>query len=130
MPVGVVVAPANAHDKTLVEETIDSRVVQPPPHEEFKQNLCLDKGYDFNDTRELVEAKGFIAHIRARGEEKDLKKRVPRYRARRWVVERTHSWMNRFRRLLIRWEKHAENYLAMLQFACAIITLRACEVFG
>lgn len=130
MPVGVVVAPANAHDKTLVEGTIDSRVIQPPPHEEFKQNLCLDKGYDFNDTRDLVEAKGFIAHIRTRGEEKEFKKTIPRYRARRWVVERTHSWMNRFRRLLIRWEKQADNYLAMLHFACAIITLRACDVFG
>lgn len=130
VPVGVVVAAANPHDKTLVEETIDARVIQPPPHEEFKQNLCMDKGYDFPDTELLVENKGFIPHIRHRGEEIDLKKRVPGYRARRWVVERTHSWINRYRRLLIRWEKKVDNYLGMLQFACAIITLRACEVFG
>jgi putative transposase len=52
------------------------------------------------------------------------------FRARRWVVERTHSWINRFRRLLIRWEKKTENYLAMLYFACALITFRAAGFFG
>jgi len=49
-------------------------------------------------------------------------KRIPGYRARHWVVERTHSWMNRFRRLLIRWEKKVENYVVMLYFACTCIT--------
>jgi nucleotide-binding universal stress UspA family protein len=52
------------------------------------------------------------------------------YRARRWVVERTHSWLNRFRRLLIRWEKKGENYLGMLHLACAIITSRASGLLG
>lgn len=65
-----------------------------------------------------------------RGEEADAKRDIPGYRARRWVVERTHSWINRFRRLLIRWEKKAENYLGMLELACAYIAFRAAEVFG
>jgi len=128
VPLGVVAA-ANPHDKPLVEATIDSRPVTPPPHDAFKQNLCMEKGYDFRDTETLVEDKGFIPHIRARDEEINLKNTIPRYRARRWVVERTHSWMNKFSRILIRWEKRAENYLAFLHIACAIITLRACEVF-
>ena len=51
-------------------------------------------------------------------------------KARRWVVERTHSWMNRFRRILIRWEKKPENYIAMLHFACALIAFRAAGLFG
>jgi putative transposase len=51
-------------------------------------------------------------------------------RARRWVVERTHSWLNRFRRILVRWEKKAENYIALLHFACALIALRAAGLFG
>ena len=51
-------------------------------------------------------------------------------KARRWVVERTHSWLNRFRRLLIRWEKKAENYLAMLHLAFAIICFRSAGLFG
>lgn len=127
---GVVVAPANKNDSQLVEQTLDARVIQPPPHQEFSQNLSLDAGYDLLDMPERVETKGLIPHIRSRRKERDLKTRIPGYRARRWVVERAHSWMNRFRRILIRWEKDAENYLAMLQFACAIITLQACEVFG
>jgi transposase len=130
VPVGVVAEAANRHDSKLVEETLDARVIQPPPQEAFKQNLCLDAGYDSLNMPDRVEAKGLIPHIRSRDKERDLKKRIPGYRARRWVVERTHSWMNRFRRILIRWEKRADNYLAMLQFACAIITLQACEVFG
>ena len=62
--------------------------------------------------------------------EKKEKKEIPDYRARRGVVERTHSWMNRLRRLLIRWEKKAENYLAMLRFACSWITFRVAGLFG
>ncbi len=67
----------------------------------------------------------FTAHIRARGEEAKALAREAGFRARRWVVERAHSWFNRFRRLLIRWEKKPENYLAMLHFACGIIAIRA-----
>ncbi len=59
----------------------------------------------------------------ARGEEAGFK-------ARRWVVERTHSWMNRFRRVLIRWEKKVENYFGMLHFVCAWITYRSCGLLG
>ncbi len=106
------------------------RIERPKPTEKKPQNLCLDKGYDYPEVRELVEKWGYAAHIRSRGEEAREKKRIPGYRARRRVVERTHSWPNRFRRLLIRWEKKVENYLAMLHFACALITFRAAGVFG
>jgi putative transposase len=73
----------------------------------------------------VVELWGFTAHIKARGEEASEKATIPGYRARRWVVERTHSWMNRFRRLLIRWEKKTRNYEAFLHLACAFISYRA-----
>ncbi len=49
-------------------------------------------------------------------------KRNARKKARRWVVERTQSWLTRFRRLLVRWEKREDTYLAMLHFALGIIT--------
>ena len=65
-----------------------------------------------------------------RGEEKQEKAAIPGYRARRWVVERTHSWLNRFRRLLVRWEKEVANYLGMVHLACAWITFRAAGVIG
>lgn len=131
MPLAVAVEGANRHDMKLVESTLKAQIyARPQPTKERPQNLCLDKGYDYPQVRELVEAWGYTGHIRARGEETAAKEHVPGYRARRWVVERTHSWMNRFRRLLIRWEKKVENYLAMLHFACAWITFRAAEVFG
>ena len=90
--------------------------------------MCLDKGYDYDEVRELLEEFGFTGHIRARGEEAKALRRHAGAKARRWVVERTHSWMNRFRRLLIRWEKKVPNYKAFLHFACAWIAFRAAGV--
>lgn len=131
MPIGLVVDGANRHDMKLTEATLASVVIErPEPSPEHPQNLCLDKGYDYPQVRELVESYGYTAHIRTRGEEATARKEIPGYRARRWVVERTHSWMNRFRRLLIRWEKKVENYITLLHFACAWITLRAAKVIG
>ena len=131
VPIGLVVDGANRHDMKLTEPTLQSVVIErPEPTPEHPQHLCLDKGYDYDAVRELVEAHGYSAHIPTRGEEKADKQGIPGYRARRWVVERTHSWMKGFRRLLIRWEKDAENYLAMLHFACAWITFRAAKVIG
>ena len=115
----------------LVRTTIESIVVErPAATEEEPQGMCLDKGYDYDEVREMLEEFGFTAHIKARGEEaKELKEEASK-RARRWVVERSHSWMNRFRRILVRWDKKAENYLAFLHFACALIALRAAGLFG
>ena len=131
IPIGLTVEGANCHDKRLVEDTLRSIVIRRPKVSNRKrQNMLMDKGYDYTDTRQLVSHWGYTAHIKARGEEVEEKRRVPGYRARRWVVERTHSWMNRFRRLLVRWEKKVANYLAMLHFACALITFRALRLFG
>jgi transposase len=114
----------------LVEETLSSIPVKRPSPDEVRQNLCLDKGYDYQAVRDTVDEFGYTAHLRTRGEERKRKRSTPRYRARRWVVERTHSWMNRFRRLLIRWEKKVNNYLGLLHFACAYICLNAAGVLG
>ena len=91
-----------------------------------EQGLCMDAGYDYDEVREIVWKFGYTAHIRGRGEE--VKARKAGKRARRWVVERTHSWLNRYRRLLVRWEKKAHNYLAMLHFASALISWNQCLV--
>lgn len=72
----------------------------------------------------LVQIAGFEPVIMSRRDEKETTKQH-KGRARRWVVERTHSGINRFRRLLIRWEKREDTYLAMRHFACGIITGRA-----
>jgi putative transposase len=73
---------------------------------------------------ELTVARGLTPHIRTRGEEIRLKLRTPGWRARRWVVEACHSWLNRNRALLIRWSKKDENHLALLQLACGLIAFK------
>ena len=115
----------------MVEETLDSIPVErPQPRAEEKQNLCLDKGYAYEEVREIVAEFGFTAHIPPKGKEAQQAKRKAGKKARRWVVERTHSWMNRFRGILMRWCKKPANYIALLHFAFAIITYRAAGLSG
>ncbi len=131
MPIGLAIDGANRHDMKLVRATLQSVVAErPAPSPQEPQGLCLDKGYDYDEVREILAEFGFTAHIKARGDEaKELKAEAGK-RARRWVVERSHSWMNRFRRILVRWDKKAENYIALLHFACALIAFRAAGLFG
>lgn len=115
----------------LVEETLENiEANRPKPTKKKKQNLCLDKGYDFDEVRELARLFEFTARIRSRGEEKKEIMQSARKKARRWVVERTHGWLNRFRGILIRWAKRADTYIAMLHFACGIITWRSTGLMG
>jgi putative transposase len=131
VPVGLAAAGANRHDMKLVRETLDTIPVERPrPTAEQPQGMCLDKGYDYDEVRDILQEFGFTAHIRSRGEEAHALKREAGFKARRWVVERTHSWMNRFRRILIRWDKRAVNYIAFLHFACALVALRAAGLLG
>jgi transposase len=92
--------------------------------------MGLDKGDDAAEVRDTVREFGFTAHIRTRGAEARARKRHVGAKARRWVVERTQRWRNRCRRVLIRWDKSADNYLAFLHFACALIAFRASGLFG
>jgi putative transposase len=133
IPVGLAVDGANRNDMKLVEATLESipaGAERPAPGDDAPQGMCLDKGYDFDEVRALVEEFGFTAHIKARGEEAQALKRQAGYKARRWVVERTHSWMNRFRGILIRWSKKAENYMALLHMCFAFIIYRRMGLSG
>jgi transposase len=131
VPIGLTVAGANRHDMKLVRDTLESIVVErPEPTAEAPQGMCLDKGYDYQEVRDILQEFGFTAHIRSRGQEAQELAQEAGKKARRWVAERAHSWMNRFRRILIRWEKKPENYLAFLHFACALIAFRAAGLFG
>ncbi len=131
VPIGLVVDGANRHDMKLLGATIESMVVErPEPTQEQPQGMCLDKGYDYEEVRDTLVEFGFTAHICSRGEEAQALKREAGERARRWVVERSHSWLNRFRRILVRWDKKPENYIAFLHFACALIAFRAAGLFG
>ncbi len=122
---------ANRHDMKLTRPTIESVVVErPEPTTERPQGMCLDAGYDYDEVYAILKAFGFTAHVRPRGEEAKAIKHIADFKARRWVVERAHSWMNRFRRLFIRWDKKPQNYLAFLHFACGLIAFRAAGVLG
>lgn len=126
IPLALAIEGANRHDMKLVRSTLEGiMAARPAPTVEMPHGLCLDKGYDFDEVRGIVREFGFTAHVRARGEEARAIKEEAGFKARRWVVERTHSWMNRFRRILVRWEKLPETFIAMLHLACGIITWRA-----
>ena len=103
---GVRLAGANVNDFKLLRATLESIVIdRPDATPDAPHGLCLDKGYDYPEVYELLDEFGFTGHVRSRGEEKKELERDAGFRARRWVVERTHSWLNRFRGLLIRWCK-------------------------
>jgi len=128
VPIAMVVTGANRHDVSQLETLLDSIVIERPDPFEHPQNLCLDKGFSGEPALETVVLKGFIPHIKSRGEEKSSNEQNPAYKARRWVVEVTHSWMNRFRKLLVRYEKLDKTYRGLLMLSCAFIALRKAEV--
>ncbi len=112
----------------LLEATLASTpIARPVPSEQRPQGLCLDRGYDYEQVRELAVDQRLIAHIRTRGEELAEKVRDPAWRARRWVVEACHSWLNRSRALLIRWSKKPENHLALMQLAAGLIAFKKAQ---
>jgi transposase len=108
-----------------LEPTLDRIVVKRPPKRTPPcENLCLDAGYAGEPARKAVEARHYVPHVRPRGEEAAAKRKNPGARARRWVVERTHSWLNRYRKLLVRFEKTALSFEGLLQLACSLIAFR------
>jgi putative transposase len=140
IPLAVAVEGANRHDSKLLVATLDGLVVaRPAPGEEganhHHQHLCLDAAYDSEEVRQELEARGYEAHIspadkKKRSERKEARQHLLGGRARRWVVERTHSWLNRSRRLLVRWEKKTENYVAFIHLACAQLIFSKILVSG
>ena len=124
VPLGVVIDGANRNDHKLMHRTLAAIPVRRPrPTRHHPQHLCLDKGFDYDEPRALAAAFGFMLHLRSRGEEVRARRHA-RAKARRWVVERTHSWLHRFRSILIRWAKKPANYLALLHFALGIVAWR------
>jgi putative transposase len=119
-PLGAVIAGANVNDHRLLKETIEAIVVERPA---TPQHLCLDAAYDNEPTRAVVTAQNYTPHIRpAKGAAAARKRRGAK--PRRWVVERTLAWLSKCRALLVRYDKHSENYLGLLQLACALVWYR------
>jgi len=134
IPLSVVISSANSHDIKLVTDVMDNVVVKRSSpstkcnssRKRKLQHLCLDKAYSSKTVQQAIIKRGYVPHIpykRNRGQKIDAvcQKKYPTAKNKRWVVERTNSWHNRFRKLYTRYEKKAENYLGLVQFSCCII---------
>jgi len=131
IPIGLAVDGANRPDMKMVRDTIESIPVErPEPTPEAPQGLCLDLGYAYDEVKDIADEFRFTTHIPPKKDEAQKVKRKAGYKARRWVVERTHSWMNRFRGVLIRWCKKAENYIALLHMSFAFIIYKRMGLSG
>jgi putative transposase len=132
-PLSVVLTGANRHDKVSAIELIVSVGLKRPAHKE--QHLCADKAYDASEVREFAASEGYTTHIKVNprkkdstepsdqsSQERDSQEGEP-HPARRWVVERTISWLTKRRSLRTRWSKKAENWLALIQLSCAHVLL-------
>ena len=125
VPLSIIVTGANRHDVSQLGAVLDAIVVErPDPPERRNKHLCADAGYTGAPALRVIEAHGYIPHVRGRGEEAAAKKRDPTKRARRWIVEVAHSWFNRFRKLLVRYEKLERSFLGLNHLAAAIIAFR------
>lgn len=124
-PLGIAIAGANVPDTKLLDATIEAIVVdRPQPTPQAPHHLCLDKGYDNPTGHTTVAKHDYVSHIRRIGEEKLDTQGEQRFPARRWVVERTLSWLSKCRALLIRYDKKAANFLAFLKLACSLLWFR------
>jgi len=147
IPLAVAVDGANRHDAKLLVATLEGIMVARPAAEEEEasssyqqqqqqqqQHLCLDAAYDSEEVRQELAARSYTPHIspadKNKRSERKAARKHPGGRARRWVVERTHSWLNRSRRLLVRWEKKTENYLGFIHLACAQLIFSKILVSG
>jgi putative transposase len=124
-PLAAHITGANQHDKWSADDLIFSVVVTRPTVE---QHLCADKGYDYPDVHHVAQQEGYISHIKHRRRRGEPLAPCPMpgehsYPARRWVVERTLSWLAKRRSIRTLWCKKAENWLAFVFLACAHIVL-------
>ena len=137
IPLSVVISSASTHDVKLVLDVVDNAVIKrhislsrTKDGRTRKQHLCLDKAYNSKPEEQEIVKRGYVLHLpykRKRGEvqkETEMISNRKKHPARRWVVERTNSWHNRFRKLFTRYEKKVENYLGLVQFSCCMIIYR------
>ena len=125
VPLSLIVTGANVNDGKRLDEVLSAIMVkrEKPPLRRNK-HLCADAGYRSADNRRTIETHGYIPHVVDRRQEADSKRRDPKKKARRWVVEACHSWFNRFRKLLVRYEKLERSFVALNYLAAAIVAFR------
>lgn len=125
VPLSLIVTAANVNDGKRLDAVLSAIVVKRTvPAQRRNKHLCADAGYRSAENLRIIEDHRYIAHVVDRRQEVDAKRRDPRKQARRWVVEVCHSWFNRFRKLLVRYEKLERSFLALNHLAAAIIAFR------
>ena len=121
----LVVTGANQHDVRQLDAVLQAIMVKrKTPSVRRSKHLCADAGYRGRRALEIMESHGYIPHVVSRGKEVDAKRRDPTKKAWRWVVDVCHRWFNRFRKLLVRYEKLERSFMALNHVAAAIIAFR------
>jgi putative transposase len=130
-PLGAVIAAANVNDHLLLRETIEAIVLErPEPTAQKPQHLCLDADYDNPASREAATTAKYTPHIVPARKERRSQTRKKGHKPRRWVVERTLAWLCKCRAILVRYDKKDQNYLGLIQFACALFWYRRLHRLG
>mgnify|MGYP001767194413 FL=1 len=129
VPLSLVVTGANRHDVSQLESVLDSVMVKYDARPQGESRyLCADAGYTGSPALKIIESHGYIPHVKGRAQEARELRHDPRKKARRWVVEVAHSWFNRFRKLLVRYEKLDRSFIALNHLAAAIMTFRKIKI--
>lgn len=123
LPLAASTHAANHHEVTLVQLTFEFYMIEAKP-----ENLIGDKAYDSDNLDEELRQQGVEMIAPHRSNRRKLRRtqdgrRLRRYE-RRWLVERFFSWIQWHRRILVRWEYYAQNFLGFVQLACALILLK------
>ena len=122
LPLAACAASASPHEVTLVAPTLDSRFVDEMPH-----RLIGDRAYDADGLDVALARLGIemiAPHRRNRKRPRTQDGRSLRRYKRRWKIERLFAWLGNFRRLVVRYERHALNYLGFVHLGCILILLR------
>jgi transposase len=121
LPVGLSIESASPHEVKLVDSTLVEMVIGEAP-----QNLVGDNAYDSDKLDAELSQYGIelVAPHRSNRKNKTQDgRRLRRYR-RRWKIERLFAWLQNFRRLVVRYERYANNFLGMLHLDCCLILMR------
>lgn len=126
IPLSLVVTAANVHDSKQLDSLLSAKQIRQDGDSPVEENLCLDAGYC--GKAPVAIRHGYVPHIRPRGEEAEEIKRHPGAKARRWIVEAFHSWINRFRKIVPRYEKTLQSFYALLHLAMCLVVLNKVKV--
>ena len=128
IPLAVQITGANTPDKTVALATLDRLVVERPKNVVYRRHhWCLDRGYEYAEVLEGTTQRDYHIHGTQGKADKSTRHSPNKHPPRRWVVERTHAWHHRFRRLLIRWEKKITLYQAFIQLASVLIIFQTVQ---